>query len=148
MPGYNYRLTEFQAALGLTQMGKLQRVVDGRRRAAAVYDRLLAGTALQPPRILAGASHVYQSYVALLPEAAAGRRREIIAAARIAGVETQVGTIHMPLTTFFRTRYSHSAGDFPVTDSVASRALTLPLYEKITPDEQRTATDVILGLVA
>ncbi len=147
MPGYNYRLTEFQAALGLTQMAKLERVIGARRRAAAVYDGLLAGTALQPPRTLAGADHVYQSYVALLPARAAGRRREIIAGAKAADVETQLGTIHMPVTTFFRGRYGHRAGDFPVTDAVAATALALPLYESITPEEQCTAVDVVLGLV-
>ncbi len=71
MPGYNYRMTEFQAALGLTQMTKLSRIIPARRVAALRYDALLASGPLQSPRVLPGANHVYQSYVALLPEAVA-----------------------------------------------------------------------------
>lgn len=144
MPGYNYRLTEFQGALGSTQMAKLSRIVRARREAAARYDVLLAGTALDKPFVMPGAGHVYQSYVALMPAHAAPRRAEIISAAKAEGVETQVGTIHMPLTTFYRKKYGYVPGDFPVTDVVAARALTLPLYETITPADQRTVVDVVL----
>ncbi|MEO7684589.1 MAG: DegT/DnrJ/EryC1/StrS family aminotransferase [Gemmatimonadaceae bacterium] len=148
MPGYNYRLTEFQAALGLTQMSKLARIVDARQRAAARYDELLEGTGLEKPSVMPGAGHVYQSYVTLMPAEVAPRRPEIIRGTREAGVETQIGTIHMPLTTFYRKKYGHRPGDFPVTDAVAARALTLPLYESITSDEQRMVVDVVLRCIA
>lgn len=147
MPGYNYRLTELQAALGSSQMKKLDRVIAARRRAAARYDQLLEGTPLKTPHITAGAGHVFQSYVSLLPPSVAERRAEIISAAMQSGVETQVGTIHMPLTSYYRNRYGHKPGDFPGTDSIASRALTLPLFEAITADQQRTVVDVVLGLL-
>lgn len=47
LPGFNYRMTEFQAALGFTQMRKLDRVINARRRLAAHYDKLLRGKRLQ-----------------------------------------------------------------------------------------------------
>ncbi|MEJ7760613.1 MAG: DegT/DnrJ/EryC1/StrS family aminotransferase [Gemmatimonadaceae bacterium] len=147
MPGYNYRLTEFQAALGLTQMSKLERIVDARRAAAARYDALLERTGLEKPFVMSGAGHVYQSYVTLLPAELALRRAEIIKAAKEAGVEGQIGTIHMPLTTFYRKKYGHQEGEFPVTDAVAARTLTLPLFEAITFEQQKSVVDVIQGLV-
>ena len=147
MPGYNYRLTEFQAALGSTQMAKLSRIVNARRAAAARYDALVEGTALEKPFVMPGAGHVYQSYVTLMPADAALGRARVIAAAKAEGVETQVGTIHMPLTTYYRKKYEYRVGDFPVTDDVASRALTLPLFEAITAEQQGRVVDVILGLV-
>lgn len=137
MPGFNLRLTEFQAALGSSQLRKLERLVESRRAQAARYDQLLADTALTPPGVLATSRHVYQSYVALLPAAAASRRGEIIAALRAAGVETTIGTYHMPMTTWFRQAYGFGPGDFPVTDDVAARAISLPLFEALTPAEQR-----------
>jgi dTDP-4-amino-4,6-dideoxygalactose transaminase len=135
-PGYNLRMTEFQAALGSAQMRKLHRLVESRRAQAAVYDRLLAGTALSGPATLPESRHVYQSYVALLPREAAPRRAEIIASLKEQGIETTIGTYHMPLTTYFRSRYGFAPGDFPVTDDVAARAVSLPLYEALTTEEQ------------
>lgn len=135
-PGFNTRLTEFQAALGTNQMHKLERVIESRRRAAACYDRLLQDSGITVPGELAGSRHVYQSYVVLLPADAAPRRAAIVAALREQGIETTIGTYHMPLTTFFRDRYGFRPGDFSVTDSVAARAMSLPLFEGITEAQQ------------
>lgn len=143
MAGYNYRMTDFQAALGLTQMAKLERIATARRAAAARYDTLLAGTPVVAPVIRSGNTPIYQSYVTLLP--AESERDTIMARLRDHGVETQIGTYHMPLTTFFRERYHHGPGDFPVTDSVARRALTLPLYPGITQEQQEM---VVVRLLA
>ncbi|MBI4474330.1 MAG: DegT/DnrJ/EryC1/StrS family aminotransferase [Acidobacteria bacterium] len=147
LPGYNYRMTEFQAALGSTQLSKLKRIVDARIRAAGRYNELLEGSPLRRPQILPGATHVYQSYVALLPAEATTRRSEIIRLARERGVELQIGTVHIPMTTYYRKHYGYQPGDFPATDAVAARALTLPLYETISGDEQRTVVEVLTNLL-
>lgn len=148
MAGFNFRLTEFQAALGISQMKKLARIIDRRRAAARTYDRLLEGSALTIPFVPDGYFHVYQSYVTLLPAGAAPARADIIRLAREAGVELQVGTIHMPLTRYYRQRYGHHEGEFPVTDSVASRALTLPLFEDISLEQQIQVVETTLSLLA
>lgn len=137
LPGFNYRLTEMQAALGSAQMGKLGRIVAARRRLAARYHQLLADLPLTLPCPAAEERHVYQSYVALLPEQVAPARAELIAALKARGVETQIGTWHMPLTGYFRARYGYVPGDFPGADAIFARALTLPLYERMSEDEQR-----------
>ena len=147
MPGHNYRMTEFQAALGTTQMTKLSRITSARCAAAGRYDALLAGSPLQSPRLMSGATHVYQSYVTLLPADVAPRRAELIRQGKEAGVETQIGTIHMPLTTYYRSRYGYRPGEFPATDAVAARALTLPLHETITPAEQETVAGLLTRLL-
>jgi perosamine synthetase len=136
LPGFNYRMTEFQAALGLTQITKLDRIIAARRRLAAHYDELLQGTLLQTPTVALGSRPVYQSYVVLLPERAATCRAEIILCLKEQGIETTIGTWHMPLATYYRTRYGYKASDFPVTDRVFQQALTLPLYEGLQETEQ------------
>lgn len=145
LPGFNYRMTEFQAALGLTQMAKLDRIIAVRRRLAKHYDDLLKDTPLQIPVVAPGSQPVYQSYVVLLPEQAAVRRAEIIARLKEQGIETTIGTWHMPMTTYFRSRYGHRLGDFPVADAVFARSLTLPLFESMSENQQAEVVYQVLS---
>lgn len=147
MPGYNYRMTEFQAAMGITQMNKLDRIIAARRRLASNYDLLLEGTPFQVPVVSSGNQPVYQSYVVLLPEGAIARRDHIIAALKEQGVETNIGTWNMPTTTYFRKRFGYRTSDFRVTEQIFARSLALPLYEKMSEYEQEKVVDVLQDLV-
>jgi dTDP-4-amino-4,6-dideoxygalactose transaminase len=147
MPGFNNRMTEFQAALGITQMHKLERIVRARREAAQRYNRLLQATNLTPPAVFPESFHVYQSYVTLLPREAAPKRSQLIQHLKEKGIETTIGTWHMPLSDYFAKRYGYRVGDFPVTDDVFSRSLTLPLYETIALETQQTIAQRIDSLI-
>ncbi len=140
IPGFNYRMTDFQGALGVSQMAKLERIIAVRRRLAARYGELLGGTGfqpvIQPPVVAPGSRHVYQSYVVLLPAEAAPRRAELIAALKAQGIETTIGTWHMPMLSYYRRTYGYREGDFPVADDVFARSLTLPLHERLAEGEQ------------
>ncbi len=150
--GYNLRMTDLQAALGRTQLAKLDRIVARRRELAATYDRLVvdAGVGLTPPPVLADSVHVYQSYVTLLPAAAAPVRATLIERLRARGIETTIGTYHMPLIAFYAAR-GHLPGQFPVTDDVAGRALSLPLAGGMSDADQErvvaSVADELRGLV-
>jgi dTDP-4-amino-4,6-dideoxygalactose transaminase len=137
MPGFNNRMTEFQGALGVTQMAKIDRVIAARRALAGQYDTLL-----DPALARCGARpnderHVFQSYVVLLPEAARQVRAEYIKVLRTRGIEAQIGTWHMPLIQYYRKRYNYSRGDFPVCDAISECAVSLPLYEGLREEDQR-----------
>jgi len=138
LPGFNYRVTEFQAALGQTQMRKLDRIIAARRELSSHYDELLAGTPVQVPVVPLESWPVYQSYVVLLPEKATHKRAVLIAHLKERGIETNIGTWHMPLTGFFSSRYGYTTDDFPVTDKIFGQSLTLPLHEMLTEVEQDT----------
>jgi perosamine synthetase len=77
----------------------------------------------------------------------APHRAGIIQRLREQGVEANIGTWHMPLTTYFRTRYGYRPGDYQVTDQVFSRSLALPLYETLSPDDQQVVVQGLLGFV-
>ncbi len=140
--GLNYRMTEFQAALGATQIAKLDRIIEGRGRAAACYDALLNGTLVRRPVVREGSYPVYQSYVVLLPIGAP--RDEIIGRLREQGIETQIGTWHIPLARYYQMRYGYKPGDFPVADDVFARALTLPLHADSISTEQAMVTERLI----
>ena len=145
MAGYNMRITEFQAALGVSQLAKIERIIDSRRTLAAAYAKLFAGSNILPSREAPGSRHVFQSFVVLLPPDAASRRSEIIASLKRGAIETTIGTYHMPMTTYFRKRGRHVVGDFPVTDHVALRAMSLPLYEGLTQSLQAEVVTALLN---
>jgi perosamine synthetase len=145
MPGFNYRMTEFQAALGISQMTKLDRIIAYRRRMASNYNKLLSGTPVQAPIVSEGGRPVYQSYVVLLPEYMTSHRQTIIEQLREDRVETTIGTWNMPMTSYFRSRYGYRTGDFPMADQVFTRSLCLPLHENISSQEQQYVTDNLVG---
>jgi dTDP-4-amino-4,6-dideoxygalactose transaminase len=136
LPGFNYRLTEFQAALGLAQLGKLPLLLACHRRLARRYDEWFANSAILPPIALEEASHTYQSYVVLLPTSSAEQRDGVIALLKERGIETSIGTYHLPLTTYWRQAQGCKVGDYPVTDDVAARALALPLHTSLSEEDQ------------
>jgi perosamine synthetase len=134
--GFNYRMTDFQGALGVTQMSKLDRIIAARRCLASVYGGLFDNTPLRAPVVSVGSRPVYQSYVVLLPTSAAARRESLIRDLKTSGIETTIGTWEMPMTAFFQDRYGSRPSDYPVSDEVFARAMTLPLHEHLSSEEQ------------
>lgn len=143
LPGLNYRLSEIHAALGVSQMRKLDRIVHARRAAAAAYDELLAGTPVRPPVVPPGSHPVVQSYVTMLP--AGVDRAAVLDHLRSQGIETQIGTWHLPMTRYYRDRGGFAPGDFPVTDAVFARALTLPMSPGIDRSSQEHVVTQLLA---
>lgn len=124
-PGFNYRLTEMQAALGKSQLAKLDRLIGHRRSIAEAYRVKLASVGVVPQRVPSGSETNFQSYVAMLPTPA--RARSVVDELKKRGVESSIGTYHIPMTKYYSTRYGFIAGQFPHTDRVDASAVTLPL---------------------
>jgi perosamine synthetase len=143
MPGFNLRLTEFQAALGSSQLTKLPRLLDRRRAIAARYAELLEPLEVSPPFAATPEAHVYQSYVVLLPEKIAATRGRLIEGMRARGVEVTIGTHHMPLTAYWRATSGFRLGDFPATDSVSARALSLPIHTRLQDRDLETVVEAL-----
>jgi dTDP-4-amino-4,6-dideoxygalactose transaminase len=144
MPGFNCRMTEFQAALGRSQMAKLDRIVAARRQLAVSYNRLLKNTSVQTPAVQEDSQPVYQSYVVLLDNEDRHRRDELVVRLREEGIETTIGTCHMPMATYYRKRYGYKQGDFPVTDQVFVRSLALPFYEGLSSEKQELVVEALV----
>ena len=130
-PGFNYRLSDVHAAIGVVQMGRLDVILSGRRKLAALYGELLAeldgATAPTTPE---GRTHTYQSYVVTLDEDL--DRDGVIDGMRERGVETTLGTYAMHLQPYFRERFGIEDGALPNATRAHQSALTIPLYEGMT----------------
>jgi perosamine synthetase len=148
MPGFNYRLTEFQAAFGLVQLSKLGRISKTRKQITTKYKDLLAKSGFQFQQINPGYEHVYQSFIVLLPDDKIRKRDEIIRLLKEKGIEVQIGTWHMPLTQYFRMKYHYKSGDFPNTDKVFASSLSLPLHELLTDQDIDSVCSSLLQTIS
>lgn len=149
--GHNLRLSDLQAALGVSQLGKLARFVERRRALAARYDARFEGhTRVRPVAVgrarEQSAYHLYSVLLDLpggLPERAALMRR-----LHAAGVGTQVHYIPLSHHPYYRAR-GHRPEDYPGAEAYYARTLSLPLYPTLTEAEvDRVADTLLLALEA
>jgi perosamine synthetase len=138
--GYNLRLTDLQAALGTSQLGKLDRFVARREELAARYDRLLAEAGLPvvvPPAAPPGWRHARHLYPVRLHG-----RAQVFAALRAAGIGVQVH--YVPIYRHPLWAAAGPAERFPATEAAYARLLSLPLHPGLTDAEQ----DRVVGTLA
>jgi perosamine synthetase len=129
MAGFNYRLTDFQAALGREQLKRLPSFLETRRILAAEYERIFAATPIVAQKGPEGATPNYQAFIVRLPDGV--DRDEVIKKLLSLGIGAGIATWHIPLTRYYRNRYGYKPGDFPVTDAVFKSGLALPLHQEV-----------------
>jgi len=133
--GYNYRLDEMSAALGLGQLRRLDVLVAQRTRVAAAYDERLAGleAVTRPGRIATTTRIGWFVYVIRL--AAGTDRAAVVAALAADGVPSRPYFPPIHLQPFYRERFGYREGDFPVTEAISHTTLALPFHGRMTDDE-------------
>jgi len=129
--GFNYRLSDVHAAIGVAQMARLDTILTERRKRADQYATLLTDSAgIRAPQTPADRSHTYQSYVVMLDEGI--QRDRVIDGMRARGIETTLGTYGMHLQPYFRSRFNISDAALPNATRAHRSALTLPLHQDMT----------------
>ncbi|HYR06281.1 MAG TPA: DegT/DnrJ/EryC1/StrS family aminotransferase [Longimicrobium sp.] len=151
--GYNFRMTDLQGALGVTQMAKADAILDSRREAAARYDALLQGTEwLQLPFRHPDYVHGQQSYVCLFqPEAPSletvdemfARRNEIMGALEADGIITRQGTHAAAHLHYYAEKYGIRPEDYPNAYLAERLSITLPLYAGMTESESEQVVEAL-----
>lgn len=141
--GCNYRLTDIQCALGLSQLARLPKWIARRRELAALYDRAFAGSEVQPLTVRAGAEHGCHLYVVRVPE-----RDRVFAELRAAGIGANVHYIPVHLHPYYRRRFGTGEGLCPVAEAAYGRILTLPLYPDLSPADQERIIHALFQAVA
>lgn len=166
--GYNYRITDFQCALGISQLSKLQAWLDRRRAIAARYDEALADIAglkplglrsdllpaKSPKRLSLSAlrsvpyaqrsSHAYHLYVVqLASEAGAAGRAALFKGLRKAGIGANVHYIPVHFHPFYQKHFGTRSGQCPVAEAAYERIISLPIYPAMTYKDQDVVLEVL-----
>lgn len=136
--GFNYRMTDFQAALGVVQMRRLDAILARRAELAARYDKVFTGMSrIRAPRVMEGAKHAWQAYVTLLGadvDRATVQRRLLEQ-----GIETSLGTYAVSAQPHYRARVS----TMPASRRAYEASLCLPLHSRMSDaDADRVARAV------
>jgi len=137
--GFNYRMTDIQAAVGLVQLARLDGLVDHRRRLAAEYHEMLANlpgvrAVTDPPY---GRTN-YQTFWVVLDEALSVSRNEVLAELARRGISARRGIMAAHLEPAYS---GYPSQPLPVTEQLTGRSLVLPLHHELTADEQRHVVD-------
>jgi perosamine synthetase len=143
--GYNYRLTDVMAALGTSQLARLDAFLDARRRLASRYRAALAGHwALDMQAVAPDADPAWHLFVVLLRlDRLRVDRAAVYHALRAEGIGVNVHYIPVHRHPFYRQRYPDLEGRFPVAEAAYERLLTLPLFSAMTNDD---VDDVVAAL--
>jgi UDP-4-amino-4,6-dideoxy-N-acetyl-beta-L-altrosamine transaminase len=149
-PGYNLRLTDFQCALGLSQMKKLERFIRRRREIAARYNQAFSGMPeIITPVEKGNARAVYHIYVIQLrPETLKAGRREIYEALRAENIGVNVHYIPLNLHPFYQQKFSFKKGDCPVAESYYEKAITLPIFPKMSDSDTQDVIKAVKKVLA
>ena len=128
--GYNYRLTDFQCALGMSQLRKLPDWVERRQEIALRYDAAFAEILIvEPLGVRKDVSHVYHLYVIGLDLTQLwATRAEVFAALRAEGIGVNVHYIPVHLHPFYRERFATGPGLCPVAEAAYKRIISLPIF--------------------
>jgi perosamine synthetase len=146
--GFNYRLSDVACAIGLAQLDRLDGMLAGRARAAALYRVALAGVeGLQLPCEDAGGDRRgWFVFVVQLPRGT--DRDATIRALRERGVQSKPYLPAIHLMSYYRETFGHREGEFPVCEDIAARSVALPFFPELTEgqiERVATALQAVLG---
>jgi perosamine synthetase len=145
--GWNYRWTDIQAAVGIAQLEKLDRILELRRAAAARYGELLDGVDGVETPLADDADHTRSWFVYVVKLAPGIDRNAVMAELRGQGIGTAEYVPCVHLQPFMRERYGFREGMFPVAEDACSRTLALPFFTQIEAEDQERVVRTLRALI-
>ena len=127
--GYNYKMSDITAAVGVAQLGKLDKIIERKRELAKYWDEKLQEIEfIEAPYVSENAKHIYQSYVALVDERI--NRNKLIEMLMKKGIQTQIGTYASHIQPVY-----NSKDKCPNSLDIFNRSLALPMYYMLKEEE-------------
>lgn len=136
--GFNFRMESIQGAILRVKLCHLEDWTLSRREKAAYYDRVLQGSKVETPKVGLSYRHVYHIYAVQT-----GDRENLDSHLKERGIQTN---IHYPIPVHLQKAYSdlsYHEGDFPVTETLSRRVLSLPLYPELTHQDMDEVVEAI-----
>lgn len=137
MLGYNYRMTDLQAAVGIVQLKKLDRFIDERELWAKFYDEQLKDIPwLRTPKFSSDYKHGWQSYVVYIDENKAPlTRNDLMETLQQLGISTRPGTHAPHMLGYYAKKYNIKPDDFPGAKACNDFSMSIPLFNKMSKED-------------
>jgi len=144
--GLNYRMTEFQAALGLSQLAVIEDSIATRIRQAERYDRaLIAADMIRTPPRFNNRRATYQTYHVLVDDNI--DRNKLIDSLKTAGIETNLGAQAINCLTYYRHKYGYAPDDFPNATKAYHQGLALPIGSHLKDEDIDFIAETLIKLL-
>jgi UDP-4-amino-4,6-dideoxy-N-acetyl-beta-L-altrosamine transaminase len=138
--GYNYRITEMQAALGITQLKRLDWSIQRRNEIAKKYDEAFVGTLIKTPYMAENIIHAFHLYIILVP---AEDRKGLYDFLRANKIFSQVLYIPAHTMPYYR-KLGWKEGDMPVAEEYYKHCLSLPMFPSLKNEEQNWVIEKVI----
>jgi perosamine synthetase len=146
--GFNYRLSDIACAIGVAQVERLDELLSGRDRVAALYAEALAGIEGIELPAGTGAGEEKRSWFVYVVKLPPGVDRDgCIEALRARGVDSKPYLPAIHLYGFYRERFGHREGEFPNAEDAARRCLALPFFPGLTESEVAQVAEALTGVL-
>jgi len=147
--GYNFRITDFQCALGISQLKKIDKFIKRRREIVARYNKAFKniGAIIIPTEkeYAKSAWHIY--IIQLCLDKLKVGRKKIFETLQNEGLGVQVHYLPLHLQPFYKTKFGYKKGDFPIAERYYERAITLPLFPKMTDQEVKRVIKIFKKII-
>jgi len=150
--GYNYRLSEINAVLGLTQMARLDEILAARRQAATLYDQALGqlvadGLVHLPPMIRRDQASWFVYVVRLADNFSQANRNAVLAKLRASGIGCNNYFVPIHTQPYIMEMLGTRPGDFPITERIAARTIALPFFAGLSAEQVRRVAHTLSGAI-
>jgi perosamine synthetase len=146
--GFNYRMTEFQGAVGLVQLGKLDAFIAERRRWSNYYhERLSRLSWLRLPAAPQTGRHAWQAFVTYVdPATAPMSRNQIMEHLQSKGIATRPGTHAVHMLGYYQEKFGLKPEDYPAARDCDANTMAIPLHNRMSADDYKYVADALLSL--
>lgn len=140
--GFNYRITDFQAALGISQLKRAQAGLDRRQQIADTYNKAFAAiSGIRTPYVADNVYHAYHLYIIQVAD-----RLGLYNYLRENKIYAQVHYVPLHLMPYYR-QFGNKKGDLPAVEEYYEHCLSLPMYPTLTDEEQQYVIDKVIEFV-